>query len=213
MECNVKCALAQLRAMKGDIGAARALYRDSRAILKDLERGVMAAASGVDVMRVELLGGDLEAAEREGAADYEFLAGIGETYYRATVAAVLSCVVRDQGRDGEALEWSKRAEEVMAPDEIDTQAYWRAIRAPILARAGDLLQAEEMARSAVDMAHRTEAIVLQGETLLELAAVLHIAGKTEDARKYYGDALAAFEQKGNVTAAETVRAKLSTLPA
>ena len=213
VECNVKCVLAQLRSMGGDLPSARALYRQSRAMLRELERGVMAAASGIDVMRVELLGGDLALAEREARADYEFLSKIGETYYLSTMAAVLSCVVRNQGRDNEALEWSRIAEQAMAADDIDTQAYWRAIRAPIIARAGELSLAEDLARSAVEMAGRTEAIVLQAETLSELAAVLRIAGRHDEARQCIGEAISLFEAKGNAAAAARANAWASGLAA
>jgi tetratricopeptide (TPR) repeat protein len=205
VESNVICILAQLRAMCGDIQAARAQYQASRTTLRDLERGVMAAASAVDLLRVELLGGDLELAEREVHADYEMLSRIGETYYRSTIAALLSCVVRNQGRDTEALAWSRIAEETMAPDEIDTQAYWRAIRAPIVARAGDPVLAEQLARTAVEMAKRTEAISLQAETLAELASVVRIAGRHAEARQIIEEAIALYEFKGNKVSAAAAR--------
>lgn len=205
VESNVKCILAQLRAMCGDLQAARALYQTSRATLRDLERGVMAAASAVDLMRVELLGGDLALAEREVRSDYEMLSGMGETYYRSTIAALLSCVVRNQGRDDEALAWSRIAEETMAPDEIDTQAYWRAIRAPIVARAGDLVLAVQLARTAVEMARSTEAISLQAETLTELASVLRIAGRDDEAQQHIAEAIALHEAKGNTASSAAAR--------
>ena len=40
-------------------------------------------------------------------ADYEFLVRAGETYFFSTMAALLSSVVRDQGRDEDALVFSK----------------------------------------------------------------------------------------------------------
>jgi ATP/maltotriose-dependent transcriptional regulator MalT len=200
VESNVMCILAQLRAMCGDLQAARALCQSSRATLRDLERGVMAAASAVDLMRVELLGGDLAQAEREARTDYEVLSRMGETYYRSTIAALLSCVIRNQGRDDEAFAWSKIAEETMAPDEIDTQAYWRAIRAPIVARAGDLALAEELARTALDMARNTESINLQAEALAELASVLTIAGRHDEAHRYVAEAVVLYDAKGNTAA-------------
>ena len=42
-------------------------------MLRDLDRGVAAAATGVDVLRVELLGGDLAMAEKEFARITIFL--------------------------------------------------------------------------------------------------------------------------------------------
>ena len=43
------CTLAQLRAMRGEIDAARELYRQGRAILNDLGRGVVAASTAIDL--------------------------------------------------------------------------------------------------------------------------------------------------------------------
>ena len=170
-------------------------------MLRNLGQGVTAAATGIDLACVELLGGDLAAAEREVRADCAFLAKIGETYYLSTMAALLSRLVRDQGRDGEALALSKQAEEATAVDDLDSQALWRAVRAPIVARAGDTVLAEGLARSALEMVRRTEAPVLQADTLSELASVLRLAGKTDEARQTIGEALALYSAKGNIVAA------------
>ena len=201
VEGNVLCMLAQLRAMNGELQTARKLYRESRAMLRDLERGVNAAATGIDLARVELLGGDLALAEREVRADYDFLAKVGETYNRSTMAAYLSCLVRDQGREEEALGWSKIAEETAAPDDVDSQALWRSIRAPIMARVGNTTIAEELARTALEMARRTESPGLLADTLAELASVMQLAGKPDEARQAVGEAINLYRAKGNVVSA------------
>ena len=201
VEGNVLCMLAQLRAMNGELQTARKLYRESRAMLRDLERGVNAAATGIDLARVELLGGDLAMAEREVRADYDFLAKVGETYNRSTMAAYLSCLVRDQGREEEALVWSKIAEETAAPDDVDSQALWRSIRAPIMARVGNTMIAEELARTALEMARRTESPGLLADTLAELASVMQLGGKPDEARQAVGEAINLYRAKGNLVSA------------
>ena len=77
---------------------------------------------------VELHGGDLFNAERDVRADYEFLAQKGERYFLSSMAMFLSRLVRDQGRDEEALTWSKTAEEATSSDDLLIQALWRAAR-------------------------------------------------------------------------------------
>jgi tetratricopeptide (TPR) repeat protein len=199
------CVLAQLRAMSGQIEAARELYQSARAGLKDLGQGVYAASTGIELARVELHGGDLSVAEREVRADLEFLAGKGETYFLSTMAALLGRIVRDQGRDEDALALLRTAEQATADDDVESQALWRSTRAPILARRGDHQQAEALARAAVDLTLRTEAPNMQAEAQLELACVLKVAGRLSEARETLNIALENFLAKGNVVGASLVR--------
>ena len=205
IESSIMCKLAQLKAMNGELTAARHLYRRGRATLRDLGQGVFTAATGLDLARVEMHGGDLADAEREVRADYEFLARMGERFYLSTMAALLSRLVRDQGRDEEALRLSQAAEAATASDDIESQALWRSIRAPIVARAGDLAQAESLARSAYEFASRTEAPVMQADCLVELASVLSLAGDRVQAKRVIGQAIDLYIAKGNRTAAAAAR--------
>jgi class 3 adenylate cyclase/tetratricopeptide (TPR) repeat protein len=211
VEGKVLCTQAQLKAMNGELDAARALYRRGRAMLRELGQGVLAASTGIDLALVELLGGDLTLAEREVRVDFEFLSKAGETYYLSTVAALLSRLVRDQGRDAEALELSRIAESATAADDTDSQAMWRAGRAPIVARAGDLAHAEELARSAVELVRQTEAPLFHADALAELASVLHVAGKTEAALSTNSEAIGLYTAKGNAVSAAQFNAWATAL--
>jgi tetratricopeptide (TPR) repeat protein len=151
-ESKILCTLATLRAMNGEFDKGRSLYRRGRAMLRELGQGLNAAANGIDVLQVEFLAGDLAGAEREAKSDLAFLERAGETFYFSTMAALLSRVVRDQGRDDDALVLSRRAEEATAVGDVESQALWQSIRAPILARAGRTEEAESLARSAVELA-------------------------------------------------------------
>jgi class 3 adenylate cyclase/tetratricopeptide (TPR) repeat protein len=197
-ESKILCTLAQLRAMNGEVDLARDLYRRGRGLLRELGQGLNAAMTGIDLLTVELLGGDLAAAERDVRPDYEFLERAGETYAFSTMAALLSRVVRDQGRDAEALAFSQVAEKSSAADDVESQALWRSIRAPIIARAGDLVEAETLARSAVDLSSQTDAPQMQADTLAELASVLHVAGRRDEARHAIDAAIEIYRGKGDV---------------
>jgi class 3 adenylate cyclase/tetratricopeptide (TPR) repeat protein len=197
----IMCVLAQLRAMNGEFAEARRLYTQGRNMLRELGQGVSAASTGIDVARVELLAGDLATAECEIRADYEFLKKKGETYLLSTLEGMLSRVVRDQGRDEEALALSKAVETAAAQDDVEAQVQWRSVRAPILARAGHLAEAEALARSAVALASTSEAPALQAETLTELAAVLKQSGEADEARIVMDQAEALFRAKGDVISA------------
>ena len=205
VESGIVCSLAELKAMNGEFDAARSLYRRGRSTLDDLGQGVFAASQAIHLAMVELHGGDLATAEREVRADYEFLARMGETYALSTIAALLSRIVRDQGRDDEALTLSQVAEQAASADDVDSQVLWRSIRAPILARSGDTTLAEELARGAVEMARQTEATTLRADALTELAAVLHFVGKSSQARALSDEAIGLYTAKGNVVLAERYR--------
>ena len=200
-ECAIMCNLAQLYAMSGELEKARALYRRSRDMLRELGRGINAASMGLDLAQVELLGGDLEMAAREVRIDYEFLSEAGETYYLSSMAALLSRIAAELSRDEEAMEMSKAAEAATADDDVVSQALWRAARAPILARAGNTTEAENLARAAVELLRATEAPNLQADTLFELASVLRHAGNASGAREACAEAMALYELKGNIVSA------------
>jgi Flp pilus assembly protein TadD len=95
--------------------------------------------------------------------------------------------------------WTKTAEASVADDDVEAQAEWRCIRALILARRGELAEAEALARAGRELAFQTEAPAMRASTLSDLADVLSRAGRVEEARSAYGDAIAIYTAKGNVT--------------
>jgi ATP/maltotriose-dependent transcriptional regulator MalT len=200
-ESNILCTLAQLHAMTGEFDKARSHYRRGRGLLRELGQGLNVAATGIDVLLVELLAGDLVGAEREVMADYEFLTRTGETFNLSTMAALLSRIVREQGRDDDALAFSQIAEASTAAEDVDSLALWRSIRAPIVARAGNLAEAESLARSAVELSQQSDAPQLRADTLSELATVLMLAGRLDEARQTIATAIAIYQAKGDVVSA------------
>ena len=86
-------------------------------------------------------------AERDLRRDYEALTAIGETYLRSTVAGDLAQAVYVQGRYDEALELSRVAEELAAEDDVTSQAFWRSVRAKVLARRDRLEEAVPLAEA------------------------------------------------------------------
>jgi tetratricopeptide (TPR) repeat protein len=205
VEGTVLCTLAQLHAMNGNFGEARALYRRGRALLRELGQGMNAASTAIDLAQVELLAGDLQTAEREVRADYETLQKMGEKFYLSTVAALLARIVRDQGRDEEALALLQQAEQTTAEDDIGGQAQWRFVRAPIIARLGSKQDAERLAREAAELARRTEGPAFQADAMRELSEVLRILGRDEEAQAAIREAVTLYDAKGDKVSAARCR--------
>ena len=210
MQNLIVCKLALLHAMNGDFETAREMCVRGRAVLRDLGQGVRAASASLDLAAVELLAGDPAAAERELRPDCEMLEKMGETFFLSTMAAMLARAVREQGRDAEARELTGLAERSAAADDIDAQVLWRAVRAPILARAGAIEEAEAMARAALDMARQTEVPDLHASALLELATVLRLAGHADAARAALDEAIGIYAAKRDLVSERRAREMLAS---
>jgi ATP/maltotriose-dependent transcriptional regulator MalT len=203
--------LAHLHAMQDRFDEARRLCADSRAALEDLGGKVLAATSSLDSGPVELLAGDPAAAERELRHDYEILKAMGERYFLSTTTALLAQAVYAQARYDEAFDLSVESESVAAPDDIESQVLWRCARGKVLARRGQAADGERLVREARDLIMRTEEPDVQGHVIMDLAQVLHLQGRTDEARAEVEQAIALFERKGNEAAAGAARARLRTL--
>jgi class 3 adenylate cyclase/tetratricopeptide (TPR) repeat protein len=197
-EALVLLALARLNALAGRPDPARDLYRRSRAIYEDLGGTLSAALVSIDSGPVEMLAGDLDAAERELRRDYDALERIGERAYLATTSAWLAQVMYGQERLEEAERFSRVSEESAAPADVETQVLWRCARGKTLARLGRIDEGEGLLREAVAMIEGTEQPDAHGMVLLDLARVKVIAGRPGEAESMIRKARDLFEQKGNV---------------
>ena len=178
--------------MNGELrNRASALSTRARDAARSWAGSACAATSGIHLARVEIHGGDLDGAEREVRQDLEFLHRMGENYYLSTMAALLAQVVREQGTDEEALDAVKTAEEanfdqrrciasVLASDASPDPGSCRRFR----------VRQKRLARTAVELIRTTESPSLEAEALSELAYVLKIAGKLEEARAVTDEAIA-----------------------
>jgi class 3 adenylate cyclase/tetratricopeptide (TPR) repeat protein len=207
----IVCKIAHLRAMNDeDVDEARSMCRSARDVLRDLGRGVRAASASLDLAAIELLAGDAAAAEREVRPDCELLEKMGETFFLSTMAAMLARAVREQGRDDEALEITRLAERTAAPNDMDAQALWRSVRAPILARSGAHEEAEALARASIGMAKQLDTPALHASAWSELAAVLQLRGRDGEARAALADALRIYEAKGDRVSVRRLRAAITS---
>jgi tetratricopeptide (TPR) repeat protein len=86
-------------------------------------------------------------------------------------------------------------------------------RARVLAHRGEYEAAEERARHAVSLAERTDALVLHGDALADLAEVLRLAGREREAAEALDQALELYDQKGSTVSRERAQRALAALAA
>ena len=171
--------------------------------------------AGMSMMfgRVDQLAGDDRAAEAEFRAGYDLSRDLGETGYRSTIACFLGEVVFEQGRYDEAFRLSEEAERAGAPDDVMTQMKWRALRALVLAEQGEDARRPSRSRaSRVELARPGDALDDIAICVAALGRVLERAGKLEEARAAFEEALDLWERKGNVVSAAHARESLARLP-
>jgi class 3 adenylate cyclase/DNA-binding SARP family transcriptional activator len=192
--------LAALHAMRGEFGEARSLVRAGNAVLDGLDR-MQSAVSHHEAL-VELLAGEPGIAAAKLRAGYDRLAEMGEKAVLATTAAMLAQALYAEGHYGEAHEFCAVSEETAAAEDLSTQVIWRGVRAKLLARDGRFAEAETLARRALVLVLRTDQLNRQGDVLLELAEVLALAGRVEEAVAVAREAGETFERKGNLVSAE-----------
>ena len=206
--CSVRCVL---EAMVGKFDEARQLREQARATCEDLGMRLELAGSGQNFGWVELLAGDPAAAEREFRASYELSERMGETGYLSSTAGFLADALYAQGRDEEALRYTKEGERAAAADDALSQILWRAVRAKVLARRGEPESPEKLAREAVALADSTDFLDARGTVHLALAEVLRLAGREGEATAEAQGSLRLHEAKGNVVSTGWARALIAQL--
>jgi tetratricopeptide (TPR) repeat protein len=115
------------------------------------------------------------------------------------------------GRYDEAETQAQVGREVGEEHDVATQALWRQVQARVVSHRGRHAEAEALARAAVALIDRTDALNFQASALCDLSEVLSSAGRRDDALAALREALERYERKRNLTAAALVRDRLATL--
>jgi class 3 adenylate cyclase/tetratricopeptide (TPR) repeat protein len=204
-------ALSYLNAMAGRFGESRELTARSRAILEDLGLALMLPTLDAWTGQAEILAGDPAAAERLWRRAYQRLEGLGEKGNLSTIAAYLAEAVYQQDRLDEAERLTEVSESMTFPDDVTSQISWRAVRAKVATRQGDIARGESLAVDAVARAAETDWTHLRGGALEALADVRVVQGQNEEAEALAGQALGLYEAKGSVAAAKALRARFRQL--
>jgi tetratricopeptide (TPR) repeat protein len=201
VESSFLVSLAGLHAMSDRFEEARSLLARGEAMAEELGFKVWFAGFSLVSGDVELLAGEPAAGEKKLRRGYDLLQKMGERGVLSTVASRLARTIYVQGRYDEAERFTKVSEQLAGSGDIASQIEWRLIRAMVLARRGDFKDAEQLARKAVRLAEETDDIGSRGTALRDLAEVLDLEGKPDEAMSLILRARELFEQKGNVVAA------------
>jgi tetratricopeptide (TPR) repeat protein len=186
------------RAMEGAFEEGRKLIRQGSEIAEGSGLALSVAAIQEDLGEVEIWAGDPVAAERAYRRNFEILDQLRDEGHKSTSAAMLARALFDLGRYDEAERFAALARRVAAEDDLASQVHGRTALALVLAAQGRP-EAEEIAREGVDMyvGAGSEAPNSVGDAWFDLARVLRMAGKPDEAVEAASRALALYRQKGN----------------
>jgi tetratricopeptide (TPR) repeat protein len=208
-DANCAVWLGVLESMRGNFDLGRAHVEHARNSYGAL--GLTTAAvdqCGRAVAMIELLAGMPEVAERELRKACALLQEQHQTAVLATRAAELAVALYDQGRYDEAAEWSHLARESAGGDDLDAALTRQPVEAKLLARQGELGEAERLGCAALELVSRTDALNRYAEALLALGEILERAGSKLEAEERITQALALYDTKGNEAAAARLRRRL-----
>jgi class 3 adenylate cyclase/tetratricopeptide (TPR) repeat protein len=212
-EAFAMCFLGQVRGMLGQRDAAREMILRGvadRRELGDLPGAAMTYGEGLGYF-VEMVQGDWESGERELRRGFDELASMGDKNYLAITAGWLAHCLYALGRYDEAEEFAGVCEKAAARSWVAAQVLWRGARATLLARSGNVESSEALAREAVKLALRTDRVDTQTDALMDLAEVLRVSGREDEAAPIVADALRRYELKEVHPAAARARALLAEL--
>ncbi|TML69517.1 MAG: adenylate/guanylate cyclase domain-containing protein, partial [Actinobacteria bacterium] len=189
---------ARVLAMLGRFDDARTILAALR--VERLERGerLLLATTYWGWLNVELWAGNAAQAAEFGQEACRLLEELGERAQLSSVAGEIARALYAADELEEADTWADRSAELGASDDALTQMLWRQAKAKVLARRGEHAEAERLAREAVAIGEDSDFLDGQGDAFDDLAEVLVVVGKADEAAEALEQALERFERKGNV---------------
>jgi class 3 adenylate cyclase/tetratricopeptide (TPR) repeat protein len=213
LEVDALHLLARISGMRERFPEARGLLREAAPSKRSEPRELLVLVGRyLSIALVELMAGEAAVAERALRAGREELTSIAGAGQLPAVIILLARALIMQGRDEEAMQQIKECERLAPRIYLDAQIKWRAIRALLLARRGDIEAAERLAAEAVELTADWEQEDSTAEVEADLAHVLRLAGKDDEARHAAERALARYRRKGNLVGARRVEAFLGRGP-
>ena len=194
---------AHALAMLGRVDEARAIIAETRAEVA--ERGSrleVAVFTGQYSAEIELLAGDPVAAADFATEGCRQLESLGERYFQTPMLARLARILCVLDRLDDADELVERVRRMGASNDGEAGCRWRQAKAVLLARRGHHAEAEEHVRAAVAIAETTDLLNNRADAYADLAEVLALGGKADEATEALEQALERYERKENLVMAQ-----------
>jgi DNA-binding SARP family transcriptional activator len=209
---NILVYKGGIEALAGQFEAGRSLIAEASSTYEEIgEVYGLANNSGRVLGRLELIAGDLRAAELALRESCDTLERFEDWADLSTSGADLAQALYGQDRYADAAAWAELAEARARSDDLSAQFSWRAIRGKLEARIGNVEHGAKLAFEALEIVERTDALTQHGEVLLDLAEVLSLAHRRDEAADRVEAALELFAQKENVASAGRGRALLDAI--
>ncbi|HMG99147.1 MAG TPA: hypothetical protein VK546_09525, partial [Gaiellales bacterium] len=200
-----------LEAMQGDCEGGRERVALGRSRLDELGLTMLANVMAQEAAIVEQLAGDAQAAEAVLRLSFERLELMGEAGFKMTVAAMLARSLFEQERVEDARHFADIATRGL--DDTDPTGLGCAVKALAAAYDGDTAAAVVLAEEAVALSSATDFLRDHGDRRLDLARVLQLAGRHDEARAALAQADLLYERKGCIAALKTTAARRAELSA
>ena len=208
-ETRALLTLAQAQAMLGEFDLARAYVAEQRRLCADVSFAFVDAAGAFERVQVERLAGNRDGAESDAQSACDALEKMGEKAVLPSLQVELADLLWERGARDEAEELVERARTLSAPDDSLTEMKWRSVLAKLLAARGLVAEASALAAEATEIGSATGYLDWFAGVLVDVAEVMRIAGRTDDASAALRRAHDLYDRKGNVVAARAVEKTLA----
>ena len=200
---------SELEAMQGRFELARAHVEQAKELGRELGLETYYASGALrHSAYIAMLADDPERAVIELSEAVEILRRIGDKGHLASVAPEYADGLIQLRRYEEAERWLAVGRECTTEGDVDAQVNGYRVQAKLLARQGNFGEALALARAGVRLSAPTDYLELRARALMDLAEVLRLAGRTDEALPVVRQALQLFERKGNVVSAARARVVL-----
>ena len=212
LEAAALRALGRIRAMEGRLDEAREQLDWSLRTTRDAGQLRTAAGHAMGLSFVERRAGDVAAEERLLREGLEELERLGDRAFLSTVALELAECLARQDKVDEARALCESARERTLPEDVTNFICLDEVESLLAAKAGDLDEAERLARNAVERADTTDFYGLRGSRSRGvLAEILARRRMTDEAAAVAAEALALHDAKGDVAGAAMLRDRFASV--